>query len=255
MYRTPCGWTSVVIFNNIQYKRTVTQCRRTDYCSVSFTWGNALFSCKLRYEEHNGTSGVFILLMLYRLLVACHITYVKTALRMHISLSFKYSFKINASACHMKNIYECDRYYLYRIFKFKFKFKKRFIETHIHIQQRYIRSLYNSKHSLEIAPAGTYRDNSATFTSKRRCDVVPKQNDAAIMPRVRREWHVIYKDISNSTWITCVSMRVIRSPEAYTALNYDVWSNPDSNVCRASVVPTSVQHRCPRIVFSTGYAT
>ena len=36
-------------------------------------------------------------------------------------------------------------------------------------------------------------------------------------------------------------MRVIRSPEAYTALNYDVWSNPDSNVCRASVVSTSVQ--------------
>ena len=119
--------------------------------------------------------------------------------------------------------------------------QKRFIETHIHIQQRYIRSLYNSKHSLETAPACTHRDNSATFTSKRRCDVVPKQNDAAIPPRVRREWHVIHKDISNSTWITCVSMRVIRSPEAYTALNYDVWSNTDSNVCRASVVPTSVQ--------------
>ena len=119
--------------------------------------------------------------------------------------------------------------------------QKRFIETHRHIQQRYIRSLYNSKHSLEIAPAGTHRDNNATITSKRRCDVVPKQSDAAITPRVRREWHVIYKDISNWTWITCVSMRVIRSPEAYTALNYDVWSNPDSNVCRANVVPTSVQ--------------
>ena len=39
----------------------------------------------------------------------------------------------------------------------------------------------------------------------------------------------------------CVSMRVIRSPEAYTALNYDVWSNPDSNVCQANVVPTSIQ--------------
>ena len=119
--------------------------------------------------------------------------------------------------------------------------QKRFIETHRHIQQRYIRSLYNSKHSLEIVPAGTHRDNSTTITSKRRCDVVPTQNDAVITPRVRREWHVIYKEISNSTWIICVSMRVIRSPEAYTALNYDVWSNPDSNVCRAYVVPTSVQ--------------
>ena len=65
--------------------------------------------------------------------------------------------------------------------------QKRFIETHRHMQQRYIRSLYNSKHSLEIAPAGTHRDNSATFTSKRRCYVAPKQNDAAITPRVRRE--------------------------------------------------------------------
>ena len=119
--------------------------------------------------------------------------------------------------------------------------KKRFIETHRHIQQRYIRSLYNCKHSLEIVLAGTPRDKSAIITSKRRCDVVPTQNDATITPRVRREWHVIYKDISHSTWITCVSMRVNRSPEAYTALNYDLWSNPDSNVCRANVVPTSVQ--------------
>ena len=99
----------------------------------------------------------------------------------------------------------------------------------------------NSKHSLDIVPAGTPCDHSATITSKRRCDVVATQNDATITPRARREWHVIYKDISNSTWITCVSMRVIRSPEAYAAVNYDVWSNPDSNVCRANVVPTSVQ--------------
>ena len=127
------------------------------------------------------------------------------------------------------------------IIQIQIQIQKRFIETHRHIQQRYIRSLYNSKHSLEIIPAGTHRDNNATITSKRRCDVVPKQNDAAVTPRVRRGWHVIYKDISNSTWKTCVSMRVIRSPEAYTALNYEVWSNPDSNVCRANVVPTSVQ--------------
>ena len=121
----------------------------------------------------------------------------------------------------------------------KFKFKKVYWNTHI--QQRYIRSLYNSKHSLEIVPAGTQRDNSATITSKRRCDVVPTHNDAAITPRVRREWHVIYRDISNSTCITCVSMRVIRSPEAKMALNYYVRSKPDSNVCRANVAPTSVQ--------------
>ena len=78
---------------------------------------------------------------------------------------------------------------------------------------------------------------------KRRCDVIPTQNDAAITPRVGREWHVIYKDISNSTWITCVSMRVIRSPEAYAALNSDVLSNPDINVCRSNVGPTHIAVR------------
>ena len=46
--------------------------------------------------------------------------------------------------------------------QFKIQIQKWFIETHSHIQQRYIRFLYNSKHSLEIVPVGTPRDNSAT---------------------------------------------------------------------------------------------
>ena len=46
--------------------------------------------------------------------------------------------------------------------QFKIQIQKWFIETHRHIQQRYIRFLYNSKHSLEIVPVGTPLDNSAT---------------------------------------------------------------------------------------------
>ena len=57
-------------------------------------------------------------------------------------------------------------------YQIQIQIQKRLIETHRHIQQWYIRSLYNSKHSLEIVPMGTPRDNSATITPKRRCDVV-----------------------------------------------------------------------------------
>ena len=143
-----------------------------------------------------------------------------------------------------------------RLMQIQIKVQKRFIETHRHIQQWYIRSLYNSKHCPERVPVGTPRDNSATITSKRRCDVVPTQNDDTMTPRVHREWHVIYKGISNSTWITCVSMKVNRTPQAYTAFIVML----DLTQTAMYVGPTLAQpqansHRCPRIVFPTGYAT
>ena len=91
----------------------------------------------------------------------------------------------------------------------------KFIETHIHIQQWYIKSLYNSK---EIVPAGTPHDKTPP---QRQDDVAtsPRGNNDATMTLCVRWSDSSYTSIYQSRhWIIHVSMRVNRSPEAYMAL-------------------------------------